>query len=99
MNRWIDDIQVFFQLDDDRLGEFFLESPGCEESSFVKNQIMKYVGWLRRTAQPTDSEVNMEFFMLPLINTILQVEMGLRLKSPSILESIRNIIETEEQDN
>jgi len=71
------------QLDDDRLGEFFLESPGCEESGFVKNQIMKYVGWLRRTAQPTDSEV----------------EMGLRLKSPSILESIRNIIETEEQDN
>ena len=52
---------VHFQLDDNRLGAFFMESPGSEDSSFVKNQIMKYVGWLRRNVQPTDSEVNMEF--------------------------------------
>ena len=99
MNRRIDDIQhVYFQLDDIRLGAFFLVTPGSEESGFVKNQIMKYVGWLRRTAQPTDSEVNVDFFMLPLIDNIFQVEMGLRLKSPSILESIRNIIEAEEDN-
>merc|ERR1712192_121141 len=66
------------QLDENRLGALLLESPSCEKSSFVKNQIMKYVGWLRRTVQPSDSEVNMEFVMLPSINIILQVEMGLR---------------------
>jgi len=70
------------QLDDTRLGDFFLGSSDSEESVFVSTQIMKYVGWLRRTVQPTDSEV----------------EMGLRLKSPSILESIRHIIEAEEPE-
>jgi len=70
------------QLDDSRLGNFFLESSDSEESVFVTTQIMKYAGWLRRTVQPTDSEV----------------EMGLRFKSPMILESIRHIIEAEEQE-
>jgi len=70
------------QLDDTRLGTFFLQSSNSEESVFVRNQIMKYVDWLRQTVQPSDSEV----------------EMGLRLKSPSILESIRHIIEAEEQE-
>ena len=45
------------KLDDTRLGDFFLGSSDSEESVFVSTQIMKYVGWLRRTVQPTDSEV------------------------------------------
>ena len=61
LNRQFDNTLAYFQLDDNRLGAFFLVTPGSEESGFVKNQIMKYVGWLRRNVQPTDSEVNMEF--------------------------------------
>jgi len=69
------------QVKDERLRSFFLERCSSSKSEYVKNSIMDYSGWLRKRIHPTDSEV----------------ELGLRLKSQSILESIRHIIEENEE--
>ena len=48
----------FFQVQDDRLGFFFLERSSKSKPEYVKNCIMNYAGWLRKRIHPTDSEVH-----------------------------------------